>query len=518
MSLVLQVLADHHLLDGKVVPSRFLSPVVSHCLFVLGCEGVDLGVQRGSERVLCCLADRALQVASDPSHDADDRQSLFHLTFSLTLPALRRMLRAPTEDVFRTALRTQAHYIRTLACHCEKLQWKQKGRDEAANFGSSPEAMLHADLLPLLRAKDAKGDEGGDLFANLLHLQKHRRGRGLAALCRTAEAGKLTQATLTHFAVPLSTQAVLQYGASSAAFDPNYAETGVKCLAECMRGVTWMTCLHTVRHLALLLSKQEARERWIVRAACECLQRFPFPEREIPGPDLLEGFGGPDVPEKLTAAVEPQVLKKKSKGKGKGRGKGKGPRKGRGKGKRPKEKSGSAVQGEEGDDAEETLEAAAEEPQDVEMPDTKGTTAFRRIRAELRRAFTQDMAADPPSEEGERTLPVLTASAAVEEGEADLDDSFIEAMVASEDQDALQVQAFEEELENFFQDTPELQEALVSYLEARSRLLAKKKSRGFWPVGGGKGASKGGRGFKGNGKGKGKHREQLLARIARSNC
>ncbi|CAE7929429.1 Tnks2 [Symbiodinium sp. KB8] len=193
---VLQVLADHHLLDGKVVPSRLLSPVVSHCLFVLGCEGVDLGVQRG-------------------------------------------MLRAPTEDVFRTALRTQAHYIRTLACHCEKLQWKQKGRDAAANFGSSPEAMLHADLLPLLRAKDAKGDEGGDLFANLLHLQKHRRGRGLTALCRTAEAGKLTQATLTHFAVPLSTQAVLQYGASSAAFDPNYAEIGVpslvKCLAECMR-------------------------------------------------------------------------------------------------------------------------------------------------------------------------------------------------------------------------------------------------------------------------------------------
>ena len=55
--------------------------------------------------------------------------------------------------------------------------------------------------------------------------------------------------------------------------------------------------------------------------------------------------------------------------------------------------------------------------------------------------------------------------------------------MASEDQDALQVQAFEElrreELENFFQDTPELQEALVSYIEARSRLLAKKKSRGF---------------------------------------
>ena len=134
------------------------------------------------------------------------------------------------------------------------------------------------------------------------------------------------------------------------------------------------------------------------------------------------------------------------------------------------------------------------------------------------RTYDANTVEDTPSEEGEKTLPAMTASAAVDESEVDLDEGFMEAMLASDDQDALQVQAFEEELENFFQDTPELQEALVSYMEARSRLLAKKKSRGFWPIGGGKGAPKGGRGFKGGGKGKGKHREQLLARIARSTC
>ena len=134
------------------------------------------------------------------------------------------------------------------------------------------------------------------------------------------------------------------------------------------------------------------------------------------------------------------------------------------------------------------------------------------------RTYDANTVDEPPPEGGERAFQASTASAA-EEGEADLDDGFMEAMLASDDSDALQVQAFEEELENFFQDTPELQEALVSYMEARTRLLAKKKSRGFWPVGGGaKGASKGGRGFKGGGKGKGKHREQLLARIARSTC
>ncbi|OLP87069.1 hypothetical protein AK812_SmicGene31760 [Symbiodinium microadriaticum] len=40
------------------------------------------------------------------------------------------------------------------------------------------------------------------------------------------------------------------------------------------------------------------------------------------------------------------------------------------------------------------------------------------------------------------------------------------ALIAAEDQDALTISSFEDELETFFQDTPELQEALVSYLEA----------------------------------------------------
>jgi hypothetical protein len=100
----------------------------------------------------------------------------------------------------------------------------------------------------------------------------------------------------------------------------------------------------------------------------------------------------------------------------------------------------------------------------------------------------------------------------------ELDSEFLDVMLAADDADALQVQGFEEELESFFQETPEMHEALVSYVEARNRLLAKKKSRGFWPVSSQGKGSKGGR-FKGKGGGKGKgSREQLLARIARSTC
>ncbi|CAE7774812.1 unnamed protein product, partial [Symbiodinium necroappetens] len=123
-----------------------------------------------------------------------------------------------------------------------------------------------------------------------------------------------------------------------------------------------------------------------------------------------------------------------------------------------------------------------------------------------------EVSQDEPERAFQATSPVLP-----EEADQELDSEFIEAMVAHDDQDALQVQSFEEELEGFFQETPELQEALVSYLEARTRLLQKKKSRGFWPVGSTGKGSKGGRGFKGKGKGK-PGRDQLLARIARSTC
>ncbi|CAL1156364.1 unnamed protein product [Cladocopium goreaui] len=73
--------------------------------------------------------------------------------------------------------------------------------------------------------------------------------------------------------------------------------------------------------------------------------------------------------------------------------------------------------------------------------------------------------------------------------------------------------AFENELEEFLQETPEMHDAMTTYLEARNRLLEKRKNRGFWPT---KGR---GKGAKGKYKGKqSRSREQLMARIARSNC
>ena len=126
-------------------------------------------------------------------------------------------------------------------------------------------------------------------------------------------------------------------------------------------------------------------------------------------------------------------------------------------------------------------------------------------------------AEDDSSDKAEgSTERALTATSAFDEAEAELDPEFVDVLAAAEDPDAIYVSSFETDLEELFQETPEMQTALVSYLEARGRLKEKQRNRGFWPVKGG--GRKGGKGFsKGRGKGK-RDREALLQRISRSHC
>ena len=129
---------------------------------------------------------------------------------------------------------------------------------------------------------------------------------------------------------------------------------------------------------------------------------------------------------------------------------------------------------------------------------------------------------EAPTDDVERPPMANALVVGVEDNDIELEAEYVDAMVMAEDPDAMMVQGFEDELEQWFQDTPELQEALITYLDARSKLLAKRRGRGFWPAQasttGAKGSKKGGR-FSGKRKGRGKGgRESLPARTARSTC
>lgn len=123
---------------------------------------------------------------------------------------------------------------------------------------------------------------------------------------------------------------------------------------------------------------------------------------------------------------------------------------------------------------------------------------------------------EPEVKEVPETDPTVTAYY-THVDEEDVDQESIEQLANQGDADALQVQAFEKDLEDLFQEIPDMHHALISYQTARQKLVEKKKYRGFWPSGRGKGShSFGGGGGKFGKKGKGK--TSLLARIANSHC
>eukprot|EP00435_Cladocopium_sp_Y103_P063197 s350_g24.t1 len=115
--------------------------------------------------------------------------------------------------------------------------------------------------------------------------------------------------------------------------------------------------------------------------------------------------------------------------------------------------------------------------------------------------------------------PVHSTYAAVHEEEDVLTTEHLEYLAAQGDEDAYVVQQFEKDFKEMMQEIPDLQQALVSYQEARQRITERRKSRGFWPTG----KSKGKGGFKDGGgsfrKGGAKSgKDELLARIARTHC
>ena len=95
------------------------------------------------------------------------------------------------------------------------------------------------------------------------------------------------------------------------------------------------------------------------------------------------------------------------------------------------------------------------------------------------------------------------------------EEDLIEVLIAEGDDDAIFVADYEAAASEILQADDDLSTAYSSYLEARRKLSEKVKSRGFWPLGKGKG-----RFSKGRGKGKSvwSSRKTLQQRILESNC
>ncbi|KAL8453113.1 hypothetical protein Emed_000983 [Eimeria media] len=150
-----------------------------------------------------------------------------------------------------------------------------------------------------LQASEREG--GGDLLVDLLHMQTHRRARGLQQLTKAASSQQLCGSTLRHICLPLALAGVLQpteeteaaagknkRGAAEARlarggrkrpepFSQPMAEQGVECLAKCCMALSLPTCVHTTRLLvSRLVGQSPQREAYVHRAIAAILKAFPF--------------------------------------------------------------------------------------------------------------------------------------------------------------------------------------------------------------------------------------------------
>lgn len=300
----------------------------------------------------------AAQFAAQPPQDAggegtetDWRYAICmqrHFT-GILIPHLRRLLRSLKEDGQRMALRAFDALIRTLGPAGPLLPPARAAAADDAEISSlflseADEAhrnmRLHLDLYALLtptkvtpaveeaaalaqqlvangeaskaataaakaaqlealagehQASEREG--GGDVLLELLHMQKHRRARGLQSLAKAAAAQRLCPNTLKHFCVPLAVSALLQAsdggdaaagkkkGAKASsrynkgrteAFSQQMAGQGVTCLAQCCTRISLKCCVQTLRQLVTCLASSPQREAFIHRAIAATIKAFPF--------------------------------------------------------------------------------------------------------------------------------------------------------------------------------------------------------------------------------------------------
>eukprot|EP00397_Hematodinium_sp_SG-2012_P000138 GEMP01000138.1.p1 GENE.GEMP01000138.1~~GEMP01000138.1.p1 ORF type:complete len:2984 (+),score=778.20 GEMP01000138.1:39-8990(+) len=288
---VLEDIASNFLTGEKtrIISGHFMVPFANHLTFVLAMETCDLGVRHSVERVLTTLATRLQENPADTG-------VLFVLQ-SRVVPSLRRILRSPYDDALRAGLKVLGHYVRALGPLA--AEFDKNAANSIKTPGASYQALFHTDLVPLL--KNSTGDEGGDLFGNLLHLQKHRRGRGLIMLSKAAST--LSQPTLMHFVLPLCYNGLLQRSTATANFDPNYSENSLTCMQAAIARSTWNACLLYIRLLAGCLKQWRTRQKVIIKSICGCLNAFPFQGGGNPGTPLDRKDVGEDKDEAMDDKV-----------------------------------------------------------------------------------------------------------------------------------------------------------------------------------------------------------------------
>lgn len=119
------------------------------------------------------------------------------------------------------------------------------------------------------------GDVGGDVFIELLHLQKHRRMRGIQLLAKGLLSGDISRSTAVNVCMPLGLKWLLQMD-NNETLHIGLVNHSVECLANVARVVRWADCLRLVKTIVDSIRMNPNRESLLIKGLVKILSSFDY--------------------------------------------------------------------------------------------------------------------------------------------------------------------------------------------------------------------------------------------------
>ncbi|PHJ25811.1 down-regulated in metastasis protein [Cystoisospora suis] len=304
-----------------------LEPVMCQCLFLLGTASVEWPVQQAGLGVLKCAVDICCTVViqdTPPDEGLGFGRSILRVLGRMVMPFSRSQLKRPEEAQNRIGLQILDYVVRRfsgLTCSFPSLSVATDAQAAQRHYRQL-EQVFHVDLAvlvpgiaspapgacadirsasesPAFPARAETGDsagrvlrtqaqnEGGDFFHDLLHMQRHRRGRALQRLAYAVSQGSVGATTIRLVCVPICISCLLQRSSCASylagnrkgnlrreVFHQGLANQAIACLETCCRRVRWIVSLRTVQLLCGFLGKYPEREVFLFKAVCAVVRAF----------------------------------------------------------------------------------------------------------------------------------------------------------------------------------------------------------------------------------------------------
>ncbi|CAO1637827.1 unnamed protein product [Sympodiomycopsis kandeliae] len=242
--------------DGQTqLTLREWQPIVHNMLFFIQ-DAEELVLRTNANAVLKQFINAVSQDTTSASEGEDTLRLLFNRS---VYPALRRTLKAKSEQVRREVINAIGHAVRILAASGDDLDQQSSLRE--------------------MQGLLAGGDEEANFFNNIHHIQLHRRARALRRLGDHAETGAIKSKTLSEVLLPLIAH-FIEDGHTEIG-DHNLTNETVTCIGRLARQLAWGSYNALLWKYLRAANAKGKSEKVFVRVAMAILDNFHFAMDEV---------------------------------------------------------------------------------------------------------------------------------------------------------------------------------------------------------------------------------------------